>query len=310
MDRDSIFLETKGLISDFREGGCLVINWEENMTGKNDKLLAFLYGTAPGRGILRILISPAVSKLAGRLLSTKLSARAIEPFVKANQIDMSQCTKQEFSSYNDFFIRELYPDARPVDMDPRAFVSPCDAKLTIYPIMRGSRFWIKNGQYSIESLLKDKELAEQFEGGSLWMFRLSVEDYHRYIYPMDAAKSYQRKIPGVFHTVQPLAAETYPIYKENTREYCLLKSKQFGSVVMMEVGAMMVGRIKNHQQGTGRAVRGKEKGYFEFGGSTILLMTTRNAVKPKREIAFNSVRGFETVVKQGQKVGSVWESYQ
>ena len=69
------------------------------------------------------------------------------------------------------------------------------------------------------------------------MFRLCVDDYHRYIYIDDGFESRRVHIPGELHTVNPVANDVYPIYKENTREYALLKTVNFGTVLMMEVGA-------------------------------------------------------------------------
>lgn len=273
------------------------------MKKMQDRLVSFLYGTPVGRGCLRILISPAVSKAAGRVMDSGLSAIAVLPFIKAHHIDVSQFEKRKFSSYNDFFTRKLKPGARPVEKDENFLVSPCDARLTIYPIMKGSRFWIKQGQYSLRSLLRDEELAKRYEGGTLWQLRLSVEDYHRYVYPATGRKSKERTIRGVFHTVQPAALEHCPVYKENTREYCLLQTKNLGTVLIMEVGAMMVGRIENHDPGESRVHCGQEKGYFAFGGSTVILLTQKNRVRPRKDVSFQSICGKETIVKQGEKIG-------
>jgi len=120
----------------------------------------------------------------------------------------------------------------------------------------------------------------------LWQLRLSVDDYHRYIYPVSGRRSHERTINGVFHTVQPIALEHCPVYKENTRKYCIIKTNEFGTILMMEVGAMMVGRITNHEAEPGYVTRGEEKGYFEFGGSTIILLTQKGAVLPRKNIFF------------------------
>ena len=72
-------------------------------------------------------------------------------------------------------------------------------------------------------------------------------------------KSQAVEIPGVFHTVNPAANEVYPIYHENTREYCLLKTGQFGTLVLMEVGAMMVGKITKPASGSLPVKKAKKK---------------------------------------------------
>ena len=99
------------------------------------------------------------------------------------------------------------------------------------------------------------------------ILRLTVDDYHRYCYFDDGIKSENHRIEGVYHTVNPIANDHVKIYKENTREYTLMKTKHFGDALQMEVGALMVGKIVNHD-GAGSMRRGIEKGYFQFGGST------------------------------------------
>ncbi len=273
-------------------------------TSVQEKLLHVLYDTMPGRMLLRPLISPAFSKLGGYLLNTRLSAVAVSPFVRSYGIDLSECEKRHFSSYNAFFTRRLLPDARPVDCEPEALISPCDARLSVYPITQEGRFRVKRTPYTVCELLRSEALARRYEGGLLWLFRLSVEDYHRYIYPDDARKSVNRRIRGVFHTVNPIANDCGPIYKENTREYCVLDTAQFGPVVMMEVGAMLVGKIENRHPQAARVRRGEEKGNFAFGGSTILLLTQKGRAVPEKQILENTRRGQETCVRQGERVGA------
>lgn len=117
---------------------------------------------------------------------------------------------------------------------------------------------------------------------------------------------YIYRIPGVFHTVNPLAGEIYPIYKENTREFSVLKSQHFGNILMMEVGALMVGRICNEKENC-QVHRGEEKGKFEFGGSTVILCLEKDRVELDADIVYNSNKGVETKVRQGEKIGRMSE---
>lgn len=100
-----------------------------------------------------------------------------------------------------------------------------------------------------------------------------------------------------------MANDACPIYKMNAREYCLLKTETLGTVLMMEVGALMVGKIKNHEQRNCRVCRGTEKGMFEFGGSTVILMTEPGKVQPDEDLIRNTEAGYETLVKLGEQVG-------
>ena len=114
------------------------------------------------------------------------------------------------------------------------------------------------------------------------VFRLCVNHYHRYIFPSDAVKSHQIRIDGVLHTVRPVALEAVPVFQENAREYCVLQTPRFGTVIQMEVGAMLVGRICNYSRPR-RVYRGQEKGLFQYGGSTIILLVQKDRVRIPQE---------------------------
>lgn len=280
--------------------------WQES-TGQ-DRLLEKLYGSTAGRCLLRPLVSPVVSKIGGRFLDSRISALAVEPFIRKNGIDMRDYEKKQYVSYNDFFTRKLRPGGRTMDTDPVHFISPCDCRLSVYPIEPGLEVTVKNTPYTVGSLLRDEKLAGHFAEGYLWLFRLSVDDYHRYIYVDNGRESVRRRIPGVLHTVNPVANDIYPIYKENTREYSLMRSEHFGTLLIMEVGALMVGKIENRPVCT-HVSRGQEKGNFAFGGSTIIYLTQKDKVFPDIDLLMNSVDGIETKVQIGSRIGVSASSY-
>ena len=270
---------------------------------RQDRMLKLLYGNCAGRFFLKILTRPFISKIAGKFLSTKFSCRFIKSFIKNNNIDMSLYEDTQYKSYNDFFCRRIKPQSRPIDAFPESLISPCDSKLLALEIDNETVFSIKNTQYTVASLLKDETLASQYRGGYILIFRLSVDDYHRYCYVDNGEKEENVTIPGRFHTVMPIANDYFPIYKENTREYSILHSENFGKVIMMEVGALLVGKIVNlHQKAS--VVKGQEKGYFEFGGSTVVLIFEPDTIKIDDDILANSSENYETVVKFGEKIGN------
>ena len=252
--------------------------------------------------MLSVMIKPWVSKAAGRLMDTKASCIVIEPFIKKNGIAMKEYKHKQFRSFNDFFTRQIRKCARPIDREAEHLIAPCDCKLSVYPITEEAKFRIKGMDYTMESLLRDRELAKQFEGGTLLLFRLTVGDYHRYCYIDDGVKGENVHIPGVYYTVNPIAGTRYPIYKENTREYALLDSAHFGKVLMVEVGATMVGRIVNYH-GAQEVRRGQEKGRFEFGGSTVILCLQKDAAVIDDDLVENTRKDIETVIKMGEKIG-------
>ena len=278
----------------------------DGTTGQ-DHLLEVIYGHALTRMLLRPFLSPVVSDICGKFLSTRLSRRIIPSFVKKNHIDLSIYEKQEFDSYNAFFTRKIKAEQRPINDQKNVLISPSDGKVTAYPITQKGRFWIKHTQYTAAQLLKDERLAERYMGGWIYVIRLTVDDYHRYCYVADGRKSRQRKIRGVLHTVNPVANDYYPIYKMNSREYCLLKTKEFGTILLMEVGALMVGKINNHEEDSAQVKRGDEKGMFEFGGSTIVVMTEPGMTKPDKDIIQNTKVQAETLIKMGEPIGCKYE---
>lgn len=274
-----------------------------NITNQ-DKLLSFLYTNIFGRMLLKPLIQPQVSKLAGRYLSSAHSKWLISKFIERNEIDMDIYEECDYSSFNDFFTRKIKPDCRPVPEDLDVLISPCDCLATVYPIQENTTFSIKNTEYTLRSLLRSPRLAKRFRGGYAYVLRLTVEDYHRYLYSVSGKQSKNYHIDGTFHTVNPIANDYLPIYKENTREYTVIRSKEFGDVLQMEVGALLVGKISNHKQST-VVTRGEEKGFFEYGGSTIVVLTQKGRVTPRSDLLTNSKNGYETKVLQAHPLGNL-----
>lgn len=272
-----------------------------NITNQ-DKLLSFLYTNIFGRMLLKPLIQPQVSKLAGRYLSSAHSKWLISKFIERNEINMDIYEECDYSSFNDFFTRKIKPDSRPVPEDLDVLISPCDCLATVYPIQENTTFSIKNTEYTLRSLLRSPRLAKRFRSGYAYVLRLTVEDYHRYLYSVSGKQSKNYHIDGTFHTVNPIANDYLPIYKENTREYTVIHSKEFGDVLQMEVGALLVGKISNHKQST-VVTRGEEKGFFEYGGSTIVVLTQKGRVTPRSDLLTNSKNGYETKVLQAHPLG-------
>lgn len=270
----------------------------------NDGALGFLYGSIVGRILLKLLTKRFVSKLGGVFMNSHFSKGFIKGTVKRANINLSDYEKSEFCSYNDFFTRKMKSEKRPVAMNADNFISPCDAKISAYKISDDSNFFIKNSIYTVTDLLGgNTQLADVYKGGYCLIFRLTVDDYHRYCYIDDGEKGDNIFIPGVLHTVNPIALDNYNIYKRNCREYTVLNTINFGEVTQIEVGAMMVGKIKN-LYGKHNFKRGQEKGMFEFGGSTIVLLVKENKVLIDNDIITNTAENIETLVHLGERIAS------
>ena len=268
-----------------------------------DKIQNFLYNNGFGRGLLQICTQPGISKAAGNLLDSGFSKVIIDKFIEKNNIDMSEYEETEYKSYNDFFTRKIKKEARPINFLPSNFISPCDSRLTVYKIDSQSMFNIKDTNYTINDLLHNKKLSAKYDGGYCMIFRLCVDNYHRYCYIDNGKKSRNVRINGILHTVQPIATNSCGVYKENTREYTVLRTDNFDDVVHMEVGALLVGRIKNHHE-ICKIKRGQEKGMFEFGGSTIILLVKEGILNIREDIVSNSKQSIETSVKMGEVIAT------
>lgn len=271
---------------------------------KDSLTIRFLYKTALGRLLLKPLAHPETSKLVGGLMSTRLSSLFIPFFIRKHKISMKGVEIPEggFSSFNAFFTRKRKSPR--IDTDPDRLSSPCDGFLTIYDITEDSVFSIKNTLFSVDTLLKNKKLSAKYRGGLALIFRLTPANYHRYCYPADGTIVYEKKIPGRLYCVRPTAIYEQPVFIENAREYQVIRSGYFGHIVQMEVGATLVGKIHNHVSApVGREVKaGQEKGYFEFGGSTVILLFKKDTLNLSKYFRKTIGSSIETPVRFGQTI--------
>lgn len=256
-----------------------------------------LYKTAIGRAAARVFASPVLSDAAGKFLDSRLSRALIKPFARNNAIDLTQARDTEFASFNAFFTRRLKDGARPVDPAEDALVSPCDGLLTVVPVTRDGFLTVKGTPYTVSELLDNRETAEKYVGGTCLIFRLTPAHYHRYCFPCAGTADGSRHIGGIYHTVRPVALTYTPVFKTNTREWTVLHTA-FGDLIQMEVGALLVGRIVNDVK-EGAFTKGMEKGRFEFGGSTIILLLPPGSA----EIApYYAAADDEIEVRQGERL--------
>lgn len=271
------------------------------MTTEDSKTLKFLYTTFIGRCILKILTWRFISKLCGLFLDSKLSKFLIKPFVKNNNIDLDDYYSDNFLSFNDCFSRKIKDGKRVIDKDSKALVSPSDGLVSCYKITNDLTLNIKNSIYTISSLLRDDLISSKYCNGTCVVIRLCVDNYHRYIYPCDGIKNENVHIKGVLHTVRPIALSNVKVFSENSREYTILKNKLFGDVTMMEVGALLVGRIINYHE-IYEFKKGEEKGMFQYGGSTIILLL-EDKVNVDKRLFDATAEGKEIPIKMGEVLG-------
>ena len=264
--------------------------------------LRFFYRTALGRLLLKPLCTRRLSRLCGRFLDSGVSRPLIRPFVRRHGIDLSEYISEEFNSFNDFFSRKIKEDRRPVATDPSALIAPCDGLLSAYHISADTVIPVKQSRYTISSLLGGDSASENYRNGICLVFRLCVNHYHRYCYIDNGVKGENVFLPGKLHTIRPVALEKFPVFTQNCREYTAIKTENFGDVVQMEVGAMLVGKIKIYH-GPGNVRRGEEKGMFLYGGSTVIVLLEKGRAHLPEELYQATENQIETPVKMGQRIG-------
>lgn len=269
---------------------------------KENCIIRLLYNTSPGRLLLKALINPSVSNAAGIFLSSVLSKPLIDYYIKKHKIDMSEYEECKYKSFNDFFTRKKKHIS--VSHKSSELISPCDGYLSVYNIDELALFSIKNSIYDLRTLLKDEKLAERYRGGTCFILRLTPHHFHRYLFVDNGNIVFKKSIPGVLHCVRPIACCRFPVYIENQRVCTEIQTEAFGTVIQMEIGAILVGRIHNHPVGS-FVYRGQEKGFFEFGGSTIILLTQKDTVSVDKQIMYNTENNIETEVHIGEKIAEV-----
>lgn len=272
------------------------------MKKESSGILRFLYNTVPGRMVLKIITSPTISKIGGAYMDCRVSKIHIKGFIKNNNIDMTQYEKAKYGCFNDCFTRKIKKEMRPINMEENAFIAPCDGRLSAYHISENSDFYIKKSYYSVDDLIKNSKKAPDFNGGVCLVFRLCVDDYHRYGYVDDGKIVENNYVPGVLHTVRPIALNRYPVFVQNSREYSVIETNNFGTIAQIEVGALMIGKIKNHQK-SGLVKKGREKGMFLYGGSTIVVLLEKDKVDIDEKYFRNTANDIETKVKFGSTIG-------
>lgn len=270
---------------------------------QQERTLSFLYETSLGRLLTKLLCRRFVSDIAAWYMDSRLSRGRIKKLIKKHNIDISDYEERDYRSFNDFFTRKIKPCARRFDTDPSALDAPCDSKLTVYDITPDGVYRIKGCDYDIHTLLGGRSAEEKrFAGGKCLVFRLTVDNYHRYHYFDGGREICNYFIPGLLHTVNPVAVSRLDVFGKNCREVTLEETDNFGHVACIEVGAMMVGRINNIHS-TEQFLRGDEKGFFSFGGSTIVLLFEKDTCELDMDIAANSASSVETAVRCGERIG-------
>jgi len=242
-------------------------------------MLKWLYSSATGKAALNLLVKrKIVSVVGGWYMDSRLSAKRIPEFVNEHHINLNECeisAIQQYKTFNTFFYRKLKQDSRPME---EGVVSPADGKILAFQSMNDiPSFFIKGAEFNLQTFLGDESRAQKYKTGAMAIVRLAPADYHRYHFPASGLASESFKINGHYYSVSPLALRgSLEIFCENKREHCTLSTEEFGDILIVDVGATMVGSIIQTYQPNSNVNKGDEKGYFAFGGSTLVVRRRKN----------------------------------
>ena len=300
------------------------------------KAIYFLYHHFLGRLLLKMIFArPYFSFLRGLYYNSFLSKKEIAPFVEKYGLS-KELLKKKYQSFGEFFSRKEAVYLREAGKLP--FYASASGKVLAYKIDEEGRIIlppgvqkegagkkenfhflpleIKGNFYSIEKILK-APCPEFLKGGTLLIFRLSLPDYHRYIFPAEGKLLRIKIIKGRLDSVRKEAAH-FKAFSENKREISLLELNGMGKILHVEVGAMLVGHIHNHvkvesifdggvnknrkRKTEYRFKAGEEKGYFSLGGSTIVEMLSDKIVIDE-DLFENTGKGLETKLEIGERIG-------
>jgi phosphatidylserine decarboxylase len=269
------------------------------------KMMTWLYNKPFGKLSLWILIKRKLfSAIGGKYMDSSRSQKRVAPFVEKYGINLSEYIIPEngFKSFNQFFYRKVKPEYRKIE---NGAVSPADGRVLAFQSMNDvPEFFVKGSAFDLTSFLNDAELATKYAKGAMLIIRLAPVDYHRYHFPVSGEVGENIKISGAYYSVSPIAlAKKLEIFCQNKREYSIVTSESNGDVLICDVGATLTGSIIQTHIPNSKVSKGDEKGYFAFGGSTIVVLFEKNKIKFSADLVENTQNHKETWLKMGEQIG-------
>lgn len=257
---------------------------------------------------LELLVKRKIfSAIAGKYCDMNMSKSKISGFIKDYNINMDESllNEGEFSNFNHFFTRKLRDEARNFNKEENLFLSPCDARMKVWENIDIDKVvQIKGMNYKLSELVPDNELTNLYQGGTCILLRLAPVDYHRFHFMDDGFCTQSTLINGDYYSVNPIALKAVAnAFCRNKREYSVLNSQNFGKVLYVEVGATSVGAIVQTYDCKKEIKRGDEKGYFKFGGSTVILFVQKGYIEINKEITEQIDNDIEVRVFAGDVIG-------
>jgi phosphatidylserine decarboxylase len=280
----------------------------ENEVVYGDNFLRWTYHRPLGRLALHLFARRALfSRWYGWRMKRPASREKIAPFIRQYAVDPAEMAADpaSFTCFNDFFVRRLKPAARPIDAHPDAVVFPADGRhLGFQNVAEAGGVFVKGQRFDIDRLLKDAGLAENYRHGTLVLSRLCPVDYHRFHFPAGGVPSPARIVNGPLFSVSPIALRCNLAYLwTNKRAITRLDTERFGRVVLLEIGATCVGSIRQSFEANRPVLKGQEKGWFEFGGSSTITLFEPARVKLADDLIAQTRQCRELYARMGDRMG-------
>ncbi|MEM7792881.1 MAG: archaetidylserine decarboxylase [Cyanobacteria bacterium P01_C01_bin.118] len=290
------------------------IYYRDRQTGKilTEKVLLknamrWFHGTVIGSIVFNVLLNHRFfGWLYGKVQNLPSSRNKINQLVEHYPIDLKEIEYplSHYQNYNAFFSRRLKPDARTFSQDEYVLCSPGDGKIRVYPwLTEETRISVKGANITIGSLLNSDTEAQAYRNGSALILRLSPHDYHRFHFPDGGKAEQARYIKGKYYSVNPIAlAQISNLYCRNKRAVTKFYSNNFGQISYIEVGAITVGDIVQTYN-PGPVNKGQEKGFFQCGGSTLILLFEPGKITFDQDLIQDSHQNLEVRVLTGMRLG-------
>ena len=271
--------------------------------------LRWLYSSSiSGRIALHVLAKRALlSWWYGRQMEKPRSVHKVLPFIVEHDLDVDEFAKQAmtYHTFNEFFYRKLKDGARPIDADPAGVALPADGRHLVFPnVDDADGFYVKGDRFDLAELIGGELVAKQFAGGAMLISRLAPVDYHRFHFPCACTPGRAQEIGGALYSVNPIALRRNVRYLvQNKRMLTLLDTERFGTVATIEVGATMVGSIRQTYLAGTKVAKGDEKGMFKFGGSCVITVFQKGRIAFDADLIEQSAQFTETYAKMGERCG-------
>ncbi len=269
-----------------------------------EPFLRWAYGNPLGRLSVQLIAKRLwFSAWYGRQMNRPASRSRIRPFVKRFGLDPGEFVKplDQFEHFNDFFARDLKPEARPIAPSTRCAVFPADGRhMGFQDLSAVDAVFVKGQPFNLPALFQDTTLAERYQRGAAVLSRLCPTDYHRFHFVVGGKASRPVLLGGHLYSVSPLALRRRLAFLwQNKRMLTQLSSPEFGRVVIVEFGAANVGSIHQTFQPEKPVLKGQEKGFFMFGGSAVMTFFEPGRAVLAKDILQNTRNQRETYARMG-----------